>query len=73
MDKIIKLSPILYGGGQERGQRAGSENISGITGFGLAAKYALENLPKIKQNQLSDSFYKTPGFIDFFRLFKSNY
>ena len=46
--KIIKLSPILYGGGQERGHRAGSENISGIMGFGLAAKHALENLPKIK-------------------------
>ena len=33
----------------------------------------LENLPKIKQNQFSDSFYKTPSFIDFFRLFKSNH
>jgi len=33
----------------------------------------LENLPKIKQNQLSGSFYKTPSFLDFFHLFKSKY
>jgi cysteine desulfurase len=40
------LPPLLLGGGQERGQRAGSENLSGITGFGLAADFALKNLPK---------------------------
>ena len=33
----------------------------------------LENIPKIPQNKLIESFYKTPGFIDFFRLFTSNY
>tara|TARA_B100000686_G_scaffold351628_1_gene450936 strand:- start:1719 stop:2501 length:783 start_codon:yes stop_codon:yes gene_type:complete len=33
----------------------------------------LESLPKITQSKLSGSFYKTPGFIDFFRLFTSNY
>jgi len=33
----------------------------------------LENLPKVTQSKLSDSFYKTPSFIDFFRLFTSNY
>ena len=32
-----------------------------------------ENLPKIPQSKLIDSFYKTPGFKDFFRLFTSNY
>ena len=32
-----------------------------------------ENLPKIQQKKLVNSFYKTPGFIDFFRLFTSKY
>ena len=31
------LSPTILGGGQERGQRAGTENVAGIAGFGAAA------------------------------------
>ena len=30
--------PLLRGGGQERGARAGTENVAGIAGFGAAAK-----------------------------------
>jgi len=33
----VPLSPTILGGGQERGQRAGTENVSGIAGFGAAA------------------------------------
>ncbi len=36
----IDLMPILRGGGQERSRRAGTENIAGISGFGVAAKLA---------------------------------
>lgn len=36
--------PFLHGGGQEKGQRAGTENIAGIAGFGLAATMALSEL-----------------------------
>lgn len=45
----IKFLPLFLGGGQERGKRAGSENLSGIAGFGLAAEYTLKNLPKYKE------------------------
>jgi cysteine desulfurase len=31
------LAPQLVGGGQQKGRRAGSENLSGIAGFGAAA------------------------------------
>ena len=39
----VKLSPIEYGGGQERGLRSGTENVAGIVGFALAAKLAQQN------------------------------
>ncbi|MCR5486043.1 MAG: cysteine desulfurase [Lachnospiraceae bacterium] len=32
-----KLSPILFGGGQQKGRRSGTENVPGIAGFALAA------------------------------------
>ena len=35
------LAPQLTGGGQQRGLRAGTENVSGIAGFGAAAKAVL--------------------------------
>lgn len=36
LDKRIDIQPLLYGGGQERGLRSGSENIAAIVGFGTA-------------------------------------
>lgn len=36
--------PLIRGGGQERSQRAGTENLVGIAGFGAAAAAARENL-----------------------------
>ncbi len=36
--------PLIKGGGQERGLRAGTENVAGIAGFGAAAAAALAGL-----------------------------
>jgi len=41
-DKSLELTPLQYGGGQERGFRAGTENVAGIVGFGVAAELALQ-------------------------------
>ena len=36
----VELSPIVYGGGQERGLRSATENVAGIVGFGQATLLA---------------------------------
>ena len=38
--KETKLVSFMHGGGQENGRRAGTENVSGIVGFGKAAELA---------------------------------
>ena len=40
------LSPLILGGGQERGYRAGTENLPAIVGFGAALRECAENLKK---------------------------
>jgi len=36
----VKLAPIVLGGGQERGYRAGTENLPAVVGMGVAAELA---------------------------------
>jgi cysteine desulfurase len=38
--EIAIAAPLMRGGGQERGQRAGTENVAAIAGFGAAARLA---------------------------------
>jgi cysteine desulfurase len=38
LDKRVDIQPLLYGGGQERGLRSGSENLAAIVGFGAACE-----------------------------------
>jgi cysteine desulfurase len=40
----VRLAPLLTGGPQERGRRAGTENVAGIAGFGVAARIARAEL-----------------------------
>jgi cysteine desulfurase len=40
----LDLDPLIRGGGQERGARAGTENVAGIAGFGAAVHAAGQRL-----------------------------
>ena len=46
-----QLTRQLHGGGQERGRRAGTENIPGIAGFGAAAAASAAGLADIAGHQ----------------------
>jgi len=39
----VSIEPIIFGGGQERGLRSGTENVPGIVGFAKALEMAQEN------------------------------
>ena len=42
----VAVEPLIKGGGQEWGRRAGTENVAGIVGFGVAAELAAAELEK---------------------------
>jgi len=65
--KGIKLTPILHGGGHERGRRSGTENVPGIVGLAAAAKLAIreraatsERLRALRERMI-DEVTKLPG------------
>ncbi|MHB1743226.1 MAG: cysteine desulfurase NifS [Acidobacteriaceae bacterium] len=41
----VQFAPLIHGGRQERGRRAGTENVAAIAGFGAAAELAAQALP----------------------------
>lgn len=38
IDEKVKIRPLLYGGGQQKGMRSGTENVPGCAGLGAAVK-----------------------------------
>ena len=68
---VTGLDPLLRGGGQELGRRAGTENVAGIAGFGGAVEAALAALEKDAvrleslRNRLETGLRETKGAIVF--------
>ncbi len=54
------LEPLLRGGGQELGRRAGTENVAGIAGFGAAVSAALPTMVEdmVRVEELRDRLEK---------------
>ncbi len=44
IDKRLKLEPIIHGGSQERGLRAGTQNVPAIVGMGKALEISVANM-----------------------------
>lgn len=49
VNEKVKIKPISYGGGQQKGLRNGTLNVPGIAGIGLAAKMINENLSEKRE------------------------
>ena len=42
INEKAKVKPLIYGGGQQKGMRSGTENVPGVAGMGAAAKEIYE-------------------------------
>ena len=68
---VLGFEPLLRGGGQELGRRAGTENVAGIAGFGAAVKAAMESRDsdairlESLRNRLENGLRDTPDAIVF--------
>jgi len=68
---LVGLEPLLRGGGQELGRRAGTENVAGIMGFGAAVKIASEAREsdairlEALRSRLENGLRQTPGVLVF--------
>jgi cysteine desulfurase len=66
-EDVIGLHPLIRGGGQERGRRAGTENVAAIAGFGAAVKAAVAARAgemariEILRNRLEEGLRQTQG------------
>ncbi len=54
--KGVHLQPLIIGGGQERRLRAGTENVAGIVGLGLAAELAAQQVRETRAHLDSLAF-----------------
>ncbi|MGN0495463.1 MAG: cysteine desulfurase family protein [Lachnospiraceae bacterium] len=48
----VKIKPLIYGGGQEKGMRSGTENTAAIAGLGRAAEIIYNNLDENRKKML---------------------
>ena len=50
---VVSIERLIEGGAQERGQRAGTENVAGIVGLSTALKIACDNMPQRNANLIA--------------------
>ncbi|RJQ15771.1 aminotransferase class V-fold PLP-dependent enzyme [Candidatus Woesearchaeota archaeon] len=56
---LVKIMPLIYGGGHEKGMRSGTLNVPGIVGLGEASRLAHEEMKitEIKLEKLRNKLY----------------
>lgn len=66
----VKTASFIHGGGQEKGRRAGTENVPGIVGIGKAAELAMRSMSEriYRETRLRDALileieHRIPGAV----------
>ncbi len=62
--KGTNITPYVMGGGQERNMRSGTENVPGISGFGLACDMAHKNMQSRTKTMAEAKNYLLKGICD---------
>ncbi len=44
VDSKVKIHPVIFGGGQQKDMRSGTENVPGIAGLGLASRMIYQDM-----------------------------
>ncbi len=62
----VKIKPVLFGGGQQKGMRSGTENVPGIAGLGQAVKECFSDLEERirKLYEIKEYFISQVGEIE---------
>jgi cysteine desulfurase len=57
--RVVRVEPLVYGGGQERGMRSGTLDVPGIVGMAEAARLAVAGVPEetVHMRQLRDRLW----------------
>lgn len=63
IDEHVKIKPILFGGGQQKGMRSGTENVPGVAGIGKATQLMYRNLPEDVSRLYGLKRYFTDGIL----------
>lgn len=60
INEKIKIHPIIFGGGQQKGMRSGTENVPGIAGMAIAIETVYQNL----DNEIEKLYQLKQRFIE---------
>ncbi|MDF2877652.1 MAG: cysteine desulfurase [Clostridia bacterium] len=63
-NKDVRINPLIYGGGQQKGIRAGTENVPGIAGMLKACNYADQNMERLNAHYRTCKMYLSDSVLE---------